>query len=108
ASQMLTRVLHLEVLLRFISATVVRSTAAEGVVIYLRENNEFRYAIAELGPGVTHFDRPLLAPAAVVAALDSAQEAMLADEVTRDRDVLAVALHNHLLQANWSLLLPVL
>ena len=61
ASQMLTRVLHLEVLLRFISATVARSTAVEGVVVYLQENNVFRRAIAELGPGVEHF-KPRCSP----------------------------------------------
>jgi hypothetical protein len=107
ASEMLTRVLHLEVLLRFISATVVRSTAAEGVVVYLRENDEFRLAIAELGPGDARFDTPTRAPAEVVAALRSKQEPVLADEVARDRDVIAVALHGRLAQANWSLLLPV-
>jgi PAS domain S-box-containing protein len=108
ASQMLTRVLHLEVLLRFISATVARSTAVEGVVVYLQENNVFRRAIAELGPGVEHFEAPLLAPSEVVASLDSALEPVLADEVARDRGPLAQALHDRLLQANWSLLLPVL
>jgi hypothetical protein len=42
ASHMLTRVLHLETLLSFITATIVRSTAAEGVALYLRDDGVFR------------------------------------------------------------------
>ena len=53
ASQMLTRVLHLKALLGFITTTVVRSTAAEGVVLYLREEQEcFGCAISERGRAV--------------------------------------------------------
>ena len=48
ASRMLTRVLHLETLLGFISSTVVRSTAAEGVAVYLREDGVFRRAMVEV------------------------------------------------------------
>src|SRR2546430_7056593 len=41
ASQVLTRVLHLNKLLAFISSTVIRSTGAAGVAIYLREGAVF-------------------------------------------------------------------
>jgi PAS domain S-box-containing protein len=108
ASEMLTRVLNLEVLLRFISVTVVRSTAAEGVVVYLRDGSEFQCAIAERSPGITHFDTPARVPIEVVAALGASHGPVLADEIARDRDMGAVTLHNRLVQSNWSLLLPVL
>ena len=111
ASQMLTRVLHLKALLRFITTTVLRSTGAEGVALYLRdsqENETFYRAFAESGLGVAHFDALPQAPVEVVAALEAAQEPVLADEVARERDASAVALHGHLTRTNWSLLLPVL
>ena len=108
ASQMLTRVLHLETLLGFISTTVIRSTAVEGVALYLRESGVFRCAVAEKRSDAEHFEAPSQAALEVVAALDAAQEPLLADEVARERDPAAVALHERLTAANWALLLPVL
>jgi PAS domain S-box-containing protein len=108
ASQMLTRVLHLETLLAFISTTVIRSTAVEGVALYLRESEVFRCAVAEKRPDAEHFETPPRAAMEVVAALDAAQEPLLTDEVARERGPAAAALHHHLTEANWALLLPVL
>ena len=108
ASQMLTRVLQLKKLLAFISTTVVRSTAAEGVAVYLREDGVFRCAIAEKPKDVEHFAAPARAPGEVIAALETAQEPIVTDEVARERDAAAVALCEQLTQANWALLLPVL
>jgi signal transduction histidine kinase len=109
ASRVLTRVLHLGTLLEFISTTVIRSTAVEGVALYLRESESgvFRCAVAERRPDVDHFEAPALAPGEIVAALDAAQGPLLADEVARERDPAAAALHDRLSQVNWSLLLPV-
>jgi len=111
ASQMLTRVLHLKALLGFITTTVVRSTAAEGVALYLREDQEkveFRCAFSERGRGGGHFHALPEVPTEVIAALEASQEPVLADEIARDRDHNVVALHDILTRANWSLVLPVL
>jgi PAS domain S-box-containing protein len=108
ASRMLTRVLHLETLLAFISTTVLRSTAAEGVALYLRKDGIFRCAVAEARRGVELFSTPAQAPIDIVMAVDSAQAPVLADEIAREREPAAVALHARLIEANWSLVLPVL
>ena len=108
ASQMLTRVLHLERLLRFISTTIVQSTAVEGAALYLRENGVFQRAMADKRSDAEHFDAPDVAAVEVVAALDAAQEPLLADELARERGAEAAALHRRLEAANWALLLPVL
>jgi PAS domain S-box-containing protein len=108
ASQMLTRVLHLDRLLAFISTTVVTSTAVEGVALYLRETGAFRCAVSERRPDAEQFEAPRLVAAEVVAALDAAREPLLTDEVARERAPEAAALHARLVAANWALLLPVL
>jgi PAS domain S-box-containing protein len=108
ASQMLTRVLHLETLLAFIGATVVRSTAAEGVALYLREDGRFRCAMVETPQDAGRFGAPPEAPVEIVAALQAAQAPVLADEVARERETVAEALHERLSETGWSLLLPVL
>ena len=111
ASQMLTRVLHLKALLGFIATTVVRSTGAEGVALYLRDSQQdqkFHCAFTERGPGVAHFDALPQTPIEVVTALEAAQEPVLADEMARERDPAAVALHESLSRTNWALVLPVL
>jgi PAS domain S-box-containing protein len=109
ASQMLTRVLDLRTLLEFISRTVMNSTGAEGVAIYLRgEAGEFRLATADKRDEVTHFERPSAAPAEILTALGEVKEPVLADEVARESGEPAAVLHARLSRANWSLLLPVL
>jgi PAS domain S-box-containing protein len=108
ASQMLTRVLHLETLLAFIGTTVVRSTAAEGVALYLREDGRFRCAMVEAPQDAGRFGAPPVAPVEIVAALQAAQAPVLADEVARERETVAEALHERLSETGWSLLLPVL
>jgi PAS domain S-box-containing protein len=108
ASQVLTRVLHLETLLAFISTTVVRSTAAEGVALYLRTDGVFHCATSETQPGTRDFASPREAPFEVVAAVDVAREPILAHEVAREREKHITLLHERLTENNWSLLLPVL
>jgi PAS domain S-box-containing protein len=109
ASRMLTRVLDLKKLLPVISGTIVGSTGAEGVAIYLRDEDGFRRCIAQRRHEVSDFETPELAPAAVIAALERVQEPMVADEVARqivtDADR---ALNDDLAAANWALLLPVI
>jgi PAS domain S-box-containing protein len=108
ASQMLTRVLDLETLLTFISRTVIRSTAAEGVALYLREDEAFRSAVAETRSDALLFAVPSQAPMEIVAAVEAAQAPVLADEVAREREPATAALLDRLSETNWSLLLPVL
>jgi PAS domain S-box-containing protein len=107
ASQMLTRVLDLRTLLTFISTTVVRSTGAEGVALYLRDDEVFRCAAAET-PQLGRFKVPPEAPAEIVAALDAAQAPVLAEEMAREREADAGVVHARLVETNWALLLPVL
>jgi PAS domain S-box-containing protein len=109
ASQMLTRVLHLERLLRFISTTIVRSTAVEGAALYLKETGgSLRCAVIEKPPYALEFQAPVIAAPELVTALELAQEPILADEVARERGATAIALHHRMSQADWALLLPVL
>jgi PAS domain S-box-containing protein len=80
----------------------------EGVALYLRDNGVFKRAVAEKRSDAEHFDMPTVAALEIVAALDAAQEPLLADELARERAPEAVALHPRLAAANWALLLPVL
>jgi PAS domain S-box-containing protein len=54
------------------------------------------------------FGAPPEAPVEIVAALQAAQAPVLADEVARERETVAEALHERLSETGWSLLLPVL
>jgi nitrogen-specific signal transduction histidine kinase len=107
ASQVLTQVLHLDQLLAFISTTVVRSTAAEGVALYLRDSAMLKCAAVEKAPSAEGFSAPSIAPQEVVTAVDAAGEPVLADEVARDREEHAAVLHDRLITHHWSLVLPV-
>jgi signal transduction histidine kinase len=107
ASQILTRVLHLERLLAFISTTVIRSTATEGVAVYLSENGLFRCAATEVTPTAEAFKAPSSPPLEVVTAIDVAREPLLLDEMARDRDRNAAVVHDHLADSHWALVLPV-
>jgi PAS domain S-box-containing protein len=108
ASQMLTRVLHLDKLLAFITTTVVGSTGAEGVAVYLREGASFRCATTDRHQDSGHFDAPPSASVKLIAALDAAREPILTEEFARGREECAIALHADLACNGWALLLPVL
>ena len=108
ASQALTRLLHLNNLLAFITTTVVRSTGSGGAAIYLCENGVLRCAIAEARKGIGNFRAPAVASLEVVAALEATQEPILTEELARERDGRAVVLYEELVRSDWSLLLPVL
>ena len=108
ASQMLTRVLHMDTLLASITATVARSTAAEGVALYLQKDGAFCCAVAEVQQDSSQFATPAEAPVEVIAAVDAARAAVLADKVAREQETASRVLHERLAEMNWSLLLPVL
>jgi PAS domain S-box-containing protein len=107
ASQMLTRVLQLSKLLHFISDTVLRSTAAEGIAIYLLDGDSFHRAIVQKRQDTDDFDAPIEAPAVAVNALRKAGEPILADESAREGEQATSRLNICLSQNNWALLLPV-
>ena len=109
ASTVLTRVLNLRPLLKFISHTVAGSTDAEGAGIYLKNETEFACAIATRRHDGAHFDAPETAMREVVEALERLKEPLVTDEIVRaavtptERE-----LADQLTQANWSLVLPVI
>jgi PAS domain S-box-containing protein len=108
ASGVLTRVLHLNKLLAFITTTVIGSTGAWGVAIYLREDGVLRRAVAKTNDDAGHFEAPLLASSQITAALEKAREPVLTVELARERDAPALTVYAELAHNNWSLLLPVL
>ncbi|MGH7354546.1 MAG: ATP-binding protein, partial [Candidatus Rokuibacteriota bacterium] len=108
ASQMLTRVLDLKRLLLFISDTVATSTRAEGVAIYLRDEDGVHRALPERRIGNAAFTAPDAAPDDIVAALERIKEPIVAEELARDpvpaefRQAV-----ESLLGLDWALILPV-
>jgi PAS domain S-box-containing protein len=107
ASQMLTGVLVLNKLLDFIGATVMRSTGAEGVAIYLLDGRGSRCVFSQRREDADHFDSPKYPPQEVVEALRLAREPILTDDLARDASVAATTLHDRLTSSNWFLLLPI-
>jgi PAS domain S-box-containing protein len=109
ASTVLTRVLDLRALLKFISHTVGASTDAEGAGIYLRNDSDFGCAIATRRHDGSHFDAPETAMVEVVEALERLKEPLVTDEIVRAAATPAEReLAEQLTQANWSLVLPVI
>jgi PAS domain S-box-containing protein len=107
ASQMLTRVLLLDRLMEFISATVTRSTGAEGAAIYLGEGTEFRCVFSERRTDSEQFRAPVKMPHEAIEALRATREPILTDDVAREPDGGEGRLHECLTQNDWSLLLPI-
>ena len=108
ASQMLTRVLDLKRLLRFISDTVATSTGAEGVAIYLRDEEGVRRTLPERRVGNAVFTAPDMAPDEVVAALERIKEPIVAEELAHDPVPAELQLAvERLLALDWALVLPV-
>jgi PAS domain S-box-containing protein len=109
ASTVLTRVLDLRTLLKFISHTVGASTDAEGAGIYLKNETDFACAIATRRHDGAHFDAPEMAMCEVVEALERLKEPLVTDEIVRAAATVAEReLAEQLTQANWSLVLPVI
>ncbi len=112
ASEALTRVLDLKVLLRFVNHTVATSTNSEGAAVYLKGAtpalaSRFRRAIAEKGHAQSHFDTPEEAPEAIIAALTETKDLLLTDEIGHERPTSErERLHEALSRLNWALVLP--
>jgi signal transduction histidine kinase len=108
ASQVLTRVLDLGVILTSVSDAVAASTEPEGVAIYLRTGPRFSKAITGIRYAGASFDAPEAAPAVVVEALSQGRDSLVTEEVARERTAERQRLHSELARLNWALVLPLL
>jgi len=109
ASEALTRVLDLKMLLPFLNHTVATATNSEGATVYLEseEGRGFRRAIAEKRHAQSQFDIPDEAPTEVIAALAMTRDLLLTDEIARERLTEdRERLHQTLTRLNWALVLP--
>ncbi len=112
ASEALTRVLDLKVLLQFVNSTVAASTNSEGAAVYLQAGTSepeprLRRAIAEKRHAQSHFDTPEAAPEEIIAALTQTKDPLLTDEIAHERPSTArERLHEALSRLNWALVLP--
>ena len=114
ASEALTRVLDLKVLLQFVNYTVATSTNSEGAAVYLQAGTSepgprLRRAIAEKRHAQSHFDTPEAAPEEIIAALTQTKDLLLTDEIAHERPTVArERLHEALSRLNWALVLPLI
>jgi GAF domain-containing protein len=114
ASEALTRVLDLKVLLQFVNYTVATSTNSEGAAVYLQAGTSepkprLLRAIAEKAKIASHFDTPEAAPEEIIAALTQTKDLLLTDEVAHERPTIArERLHEALSRLNWALVLPLI
>jgi len=112
ASEALTRVLDLKVLLQFMNHTVATSTNSEGAAVYLKGSapelgSPFRRAIAEKRHAQSHFDTPEEAPAEIIAVLTRTKDLLLTEEIEHERPTSErERLHAALSRLNWALVLP--
>jgi PAS domain S-box-containing protein len=112
ASEALTRVLDLKVLLQFVSHTVAGATNSEGAAVYLTTGtpefgSRFRRAIVEKRHAQSHFDTPEVAPEAITSVLTQAKDLLLTDEIANERlSSERERLHAELVRLNWALVLP--
>ena len=113
ASEALTRVLDLKVLLQFMNHTVATSTNSEGAAVYLKGGTKadlgsrFRRAIAEKRHAQSHFDTPEEAPEEIIAVLTQTKDLLLTDEIAHERPTSErERLHEALSRLNWALVLP--
>ena len=106
ASQKLTRVLDLKLVLAVVSEAVADSTKPEGVAIYLRMGPRFSKATPETRHQGASFDAPQAVPAVVVEALSRGRDLLVTEEIARERTAESQCLHSELARLNWALVLP--
>src|SRR3989454_3990576 len=112
ASEALTRVLDLKMLLPFLNHTVATSTNSEGAAVYLEAGtlepgSGVRRAIAERRHAQSHFDTPDEAPIEVITALTETRDLLLTDEIAGERlSGDRERLYSVLERLNWALVLP--
>jgi PAS domain S-box-containing protein len=107
ASRALTRVLDLRILLPFVRDTVLQSTEAEGVAIYVRDERRFTQLVPEARHPGGRFEAPAVLPDTIVARLDASPDALVADELGRAPSSEGERrLQHDLVASNWALVLP--
>jgi len=112
ASDTLTGVLDLAVLLPILNRTVGTSTNAEGAAVYLRTSTfrtgeVFRRANTHKPDAQSSFETPDDAPNEIASALTRMKDLLLTDELGRERLTPdREQLHHELTRLNWALVLP--
>jgi PAS domain S-box-containing protein len=109
ASRILTGVLDLGLLFRFIEETVHDSTQPEGFALYIRQKHHLKKRDpARSHPG-TRFHAPDQAPDVLVSFLDVSPDVIVTENLSRLNKTAPVqTLHAELTRLNWALVLPVL
>src|SRR5262245_2094536 len=114
ASETLTGVLDLGVLLPILNQTVGTSTNAEGTSVYLRTSSfragaVFRRANTHKPEPPTSFETPDETPEEIATALINMKDLLLTDELGRERLTPGrERLHQELTRLNWALVLPLI
>jgi PAS domain S-box-containing protein len=107
ASRVLTGVLDLKTLLPFLRDTVATSTECEGAAIYARAEDGLRLAIGEHRPLGARFKAPARFPDPILKVLQARRDALVTDELLRERDADARReAIDELTRLDWTLVLP--
>ena len=108
ASRMLTSLLELQPLLQFVGHTLTSTTEAEGLAIYVKDRHGFRSAIEPTRRPEASFGIPERLPDEVFDAIARQRDALVSDEIARERSTEGTQqLHETLVTLNWALVLPI-
>ncbi len=109
ASELLTRVLDLKTVVRFVSDTIVRSTEVEGIAVYLNGESGWQIAFSQRRHESAKFEALAAAPRSIVHWLQTNRRYLIQDESAPSRDSEGDAhLQAALTGLNWGLVLPLL
>src|SRR2546426_170069 len=109
ASELLTRVLDLRTVVRFVSETIVRSTEAEGIAVYLNGDDGWQVAFSQKRHEDARFEVSTLAPSSIVQWLQTNRRYLMQDEpVSIRREKGDAHLPDALNELSWGLVLPLL
>src|SRR2546425_4645488 len=109
ASELLTRVLDLRTVVRFVSDTIARSTEAEGIAVYLIGDSGWEVALSERRHEGAKFQALMTAPPSIVDWLKNNRRYLIQDEPVARRDFKAdTSLQDALSRLDWGLVLPLL
>src|SRR3989454_1200996 len=109
ASELLTRVLDLRTVVRFVSDTIARSTESEGIAVYLLGDSGWQVAFSEKRHEGAKFEAVTTAPPSIVHWLKNNRRYLIQDEPVARRDFKAdTSLQDALSRLDWGLVLPLL
>src|SRR5881296_1068761 len=86
ASELLTRVLDLRTVVRFVSDTIARSTESEGIAVYLLGDSGWEVALSERRHEGAKFQALMTAPPSIVDWLKNNRRYLIQDEPVARRD----------------------